>query len=335
MKIVQVDFSSDDYIEQINRFLEGNPKASIFHTPQWNIIVEDVYQTQFCYFVAMLGDEIAGVMPCHLVRNGRFKTIIYSPPRIFEVSYGGPIAIGDIVQQTLICSKLIKFAGNRELGNVVSLFNSPENTDWTEYGNWQKQVFKTAYVDLSLNIDEIWRNSIDGKRRNMIRKAEKNRVEVEVCRTEKFAEYFDLIQQMSQRTGISFGLEEYYRRILESFGMYDMARLYLARYEGVYLSGGIFLKYGKMCYYWHGATGSNVPNLGQGEFIQWQVIQWAKQSGCRWYDLVGIEKERLPNIAEFKLGFTNNIVNFHYVRYRRLIDAVAWRFNRILQLGVN
>ena len=335
VKEMKIIWAKPSFCHQIDLFLEDNPSASIFHTPRWNQIVADVFHTRFFYLVAMSGNKIIGAMPCHIVRRHHFDFVCYSLPRIFEVSYGGPVANGDVAQQACICRKLVCSAGRIKLGNVVSLFNSPENTSWTEDGNWQRRTLETAYVDLMLSLEEIWNNSINGKRRNMIRKAEKNGVELEVCGAEKVSAYFEIVQQMTQRTGITLKPEEYYRRILESFGPHDMARLYLARHKGVYLSGGIFLKYGQLCYYWHGATASNVPNLGQSELIQWQVIQWAKQSGCRWYDLVGVEREKLPNIAKFKLGFTRNLVPFHSVRYTRFVDKVVRRVTYTFLRGGN
>ena len=115
------------------------------------------------------------------------------------------------------------------------------------------------------------------------------------------------------RTSLKIQPKSYYQAILQCFGTNDQVRLYIAFHKGRALTGGIFLRYGPGCYYWVGATADNVSNLGRGELIQWQVIQWVKEAGCQWYDLVGIERDRLPHIARFKLGFTNDIRRFHHV----------------------
>ena len=135
---------------------------------------------------------------------------------------------------------------------------------------------------------------------------------------------------MSRRTGIAFHSKEYYRRVMETFAPQDMARIYVSKYMGEYLSGGIFLRYGQICYHWHGVSGARTRNMGQGELIQWHVIRWAKESGCRWYDLVGVERERMPSLAKFKMSFTKNLVPFHNVSYRRLVDAVARRIGHTI-----
>ncbi|MBD3182834.1 peptidoglycan bridge formation glycyltransferase FemA/FemB family protein [Candidatus Poribacteria bacterium] len=330
MKIEKVDLRVASETKNIDMFLENNPGSSIFHTSDWNKVVTEVFNTDFFYLVAKENDNIIGVMPCHLVTQCHCHHICYCPPRIYEVSYGGPVAEGDNQRQANICRKLVSAAGKTKLGIAVSLFNSPENTSWTEEvcpqsnGNtWDRKAFETAYVDMSMSLEDIWTKSINSKKRNMIRKAQKNQVTVEFGGLEKLDAYYSIMQQMTEQTGVKFQIKEYYRRIMEAFAHKDMARIYLSKYMGKYLSGGIFLKYKQICYHWHGATGSGIRNMGQGELIQWHIIQWAKESGCRWYDLVGVEREKMPTLARFKMSFTKNLVPFHRVRYRRLVDALA------------
>ena len=129
------------------------------------------------------------------------------------------------------------------------------------------------------------------------------------------------------------GAEKVYARVLETFWQSDAARVYLAFQDGQPLAGGIFLRFGSTAYYWHGANASGAPNLGQGELIQWHVIQWAKEKGCRWYDLVGVEKERLPRIAEFKLGFSRNLVPFRFVGHTPLRIRVLRRIATVVREG--
>jgi lipid II:glycine glycyltransferase (peptidoglycan interpeptide bridge formation enzyme) len=68
--------------------------------------------------------------------------------------------------------------------------------------------------------------------------------------------------------------------------------------------------------YWLGLNAEKMPNLGQGELLQWEAILKAKSAGCITYDLCYIEKERLPKIYEFKKGFSQFEVPVHLVRIR-------------------
>ena len=76
--------------------------------------------------------------------------------------------------------------------------------------------------------------------------------------------------------------------------------------------------------------------MGQNELIQWHVIQWLKTSGCRMYDMVGIEKERLPNIALFKMGFVGEMLPFEYIHFTPLRNRLyrgVYYLTRPLEAG--
>lgn len=311
-KIEPVNVSNTKISKAIDAFLMDSNCATIFHTTEWNRIASEQFGTELLYFMALNRQTIVGALPCHFVRNGRFTLIAYCPPRIFEVSYGGPVAIGTKAEE--ISKALVKSVVRSRLNTFVNIFNSPLNTEWTNKSGIKNiKSFDTAYVDLKPSLNLIWSSSINGKKRNKIRKAQRENVEVKQCAISDLDIYYSIVQQMSQRTGIKIQPKSYYQAILQYFGTNDQARLYIAFNKGRALAGGIFLRYGPGCYYWVGATADSVPNLGQGELIQWQVIQWAKEAGCQWYDLVGIERDRLPQIARFKLGFTNDMRKFHYV----------------------
>ena len=230
-----------------------------------------------------------------------------------------------------VCQNLVQAAAHAGIGVVVDIFNSPQNTGWATTTGWRKvTAFESAYVDLNHSLDEIWKSSLNSKRRNMVRKATESGVQVQHRDVDSLDQYYTLVKEMSQRTGLGLKPKVYYRRILETFGPRDQARLYLAFHDGGPLAGGIFLRYQATCYYWVGATGNRVANLGQGELLQWHAVQWAKEAGCRQYDLVGIERERLPQIARFKLGFTSNIVPFHHVSYATLTSRLVRRAQNLL-----
>jgi len=321
--IRKVPLSQEIAIRQIEECLPGMEGATIFHTPMWNRIVAQEFNTQFFFLVSERDGCPNGVMACHLVAESDGRTVCHSPPRMFEIPYGGPVATGPEVRRVVL--SLIKAASRSNHIRQLTLFTSPEVADWPVPRLWKWGELVTARVDLQPPLQDIWMHSLDGKRRNMIRKAEKRGVKIRHGGNELLHPYYELVEQMAHRTGLCLRPKRYYAQVLDAFGCSDMARLYLTFHDGRPLAGGIFLRYASTAYYWHGATGDDVPNLGQGELIQWHVIQWAKEAGCHWYDLVGIERERLPHIARFKLGFSEHLAPFRSVNYVPLVYRVLRR----------
>jgi CelD/BcsL family acetyltransferase involved in cellulose biosynthesis len=316
-----------DLVERLAGFVGVCPRASVFHTLEWNRIVERIFATDFTYLVVTDGEEILGAMPCHLVLRDMAGDVCYSPPRLFEVPYGGPLLsepAGHSVAETL-------FRGAARLGHraAVDVFSGPENSAWVMESGFSPRRFETAYVDLVPDIEAIWMKSLDANRRNMIRKAEKSGVEVRSWGLDGLREYMAMATDIAGRAGFGTQPAEYYAAVLEALAPSDKARLYLAHRGGRALAGGLFLRHRDFCYYWHGASAADAGNLGQGEMIQWEVIRWARSVGCSWYDLVGVEPDRLPGIARFKLGFTKRTVPFYHCHYRRLFDRVFLKARRI------
>jgi lipid II:glycine glycyltransferase (peptidoglycan interpeptide bridge formation enzyme) len=81
--------------------------------------------------------------------------------------------------------------------------------------------------------------------------------------------------------------------------------------------------------YWLGFSSENVPNLGQGELLQWEAIKRMKNYGCKYYDLCYIEKDRLPHIYRFKKGFSKNEIEVGTSNKRPISYKIINRINKI------
>jgi lipid II:glycine glycyltransferase (peptidoglycan interpeptide bridge formation enzyme) len=51
-----------------------------------------------------------------------------------------------------------------------------------------------------------------------------------------------------------------------------------------------------------GATGNRGMKLNGSYLLQWGMIKWLKEQGCRLYDLCGINPTINPNVYSFKKG---------------------------------
>ena len=303
----------------LSAFIKNSHNGTIFHTIEWNRIIREIFQTDFYLLLAENHETILGMMPLHLVRMDPLRVNAYSPPRFFEVPYGGPAFKKGLSYQE--CSNILEMFLDKTsyIENGISIYlHTAPNPDLIGNAYQEKsRILETGFVLLDPSLDDIWMG-IKSKRRNMIRKAEKSQVTVSWGGRELLDDYYPMAVELSKRSGIRLQPKDYYKRVLERFGPGDEARIYLAKYQGRYLSGGIFLRFGEKGYYWHGASYPGMKNMGQNELIQWQVIQWLKASGCTLYDMIGIEKERLPHIALFKLGFVNEIASFEYIHFTPL-----------------
>lgn len=133
---------------------------------------------------------------------------------------------------------------------------------------------------------------------------------------------------MHNKSGLKSKPETYYRDIMDIYFKKKQAVILLAEKDNEVISGIILIGNKYIMHYWQGASKKGVPNLGQGELLQWEAIKRAKQNRCHYYDLCVVEKERLPNIAIFKLGFSKNIVPFYHLTKKPMSFRILSRIQR-------
>lgn len=130
----------------------------------------------------------------------------------------------------------------------------------------------------------------------------------------KLDDFYILMQETGRRDNFCIRSKEYYKKILVAFG--EDARLYMCYSpQGMPLSGAIAVRYGDRVSYVYGASTAKQRNLMPNYLMQWQMINWAIESGCRIYDFMGIphfEDENHPNygVYRFKKGFNGTAVQY-------------------------
>jgi lipid II:glycine glycyltransferase (peptidoglycan interpeptide bridge formation enzyme) len=97
--------------------------------------------------------------------------------------------------------------------------------------------------------------------------------------------FYGLMQDLSQRKPIGVRNKEYYERILSEYG--SDARLLLARTRERHVAAVLCLAYGRECSYMYGATAGDKGNANPVQGMHWEMIKWAKQRGCSFYDFAG------------------------------------------------
>jgi lipid II:glycine glycyltransferase (peptidoglycan interpeptide bridge formation enzyme) len=176
------------------------------------------------------------------------------------------------------------------------------------------QMRSTIWVDLTAPEEEILARQHHKTRYNT-RLAQRKGVEVTAGTVEDIDAWYDMYEVTAQRDGFSIHGREYYRQVMETLGARDMARLFVARHEGDLLAGTIAFAFGHLAQYMYGASSNTKRNLMAPYLTQWRGMQWAKERGCRIYDLWGIpdvleENEDLWGVYRHKRGYGGEIVRY-------------------------
>jgi hypothetical protein len=314
---------SSGQLREITSFLDSS-FCTIFHEPDFNRVVSEIFDTKFSYGMVYDRDgRLTALCPYHSKRQG-LSTMTFSNPAMYGLPYGGwvskskEVSVAELFERTRLSTT-----------EALTYWSMPQivGNDYEKVRNARN--FQTAIIDLGKDVDFIWNNVINSKRRNMIRKARNNNVLIASVGHSGLKTYFQLTKATHWGVGYDSRMEEYYSRVLDIYIPKKQAIILLAKSNAITVSGIVLLKNRHICHYWIGASEKPVSNLGQGELLQWEAIRWAKNSGSRYYDLCVIESERLPNIALFKLGFSRHIVPFYCITKRTIAFRILSRMQKI------
>ena len=149
--------------------------------------------------------------------------------------------------------------------------------------------------------------------RRKIRIAVKNNVEVKIHGSEMAETFYQIMKETCERDGFELRSAAYFAKILDVFG--DKARLYMAYYEGEPIAGAISVLWGDKVWYFYGASSNSNRKVMPNYLLQWEMIKWAIEEGCKIYDFRGVagvidENNPLFGLYRFKHRFDGTYIEF-------------------------
>jgi lipid II:glycine glycyltransferase (peptidoglycan interpeptide bridge formation enzyme) len=329
-----------------NTFIESCPYGHVLQSWEWGEVKERSGQTALRLAVVDGGEIQAAAQ------------IFVRPfaPGLGQVAYlpKGPVL--DYEDVDLLDEVIAALQPVAREQRVISLKIEPEVTEpgcvASHFLRWglepapPVQMRSTIWVDLESSEEDILARQKQKTRYN-IRLAERRGVEVSTGCLQDLEEWYAMYAVTARRDGFSIHSRDYYRSVLEALQPDGMARLLLARHEGDLLAGIIVFAFGHRAQYMYGASSDLKRNLMAPYLVQWRGMQWARERGCRVYDLWGIpdrldESEELWGVYRHKRGYGGKVVR--YIGAFDLVQAPLrqWAlenlarplFKRVARLGV-
>ncbi len=163
---------------------------------------------------------------------------------------------------------------------------------------------------------------------------------------EAAARFFALLHETSLRNAFAVHEPAYYESLLRHFG--DDALVAFATVDGHDAVGLVALRQGAEAIYLYGGSSSQHRVRGAAQVLQADAMRWAREAGCRRYDLWGIPVDDPPTEAlakgqvartngdcwdglyQFKTGFGGEIVRYPQTLERRYHPVLGYVARRLL-----
>jgi len=208
----------------------------------------------------------------------------------------------------------------------------------------QKEL--TSVIDLTQDLDIIWRNMDKNSTRYRIKRAKKEGIKIRI--NEGYDQFFQIYRSFIQKKGIKSLFDVFGVRSTNLETMKKYGKLFVAEYDGEILVGTIYLKDNSNLEAWIGASkrlevdrvkASIISDASR--LIDWEAIKYAKEKGIKEYDLGGLwskeeaETDRTKKgINSFKLSFGGEIVTrYSYQKIYSKICNLAYNLYNLKNLG--
>lgn len=125
--------------------------------------------------------------------------------------------------------------------------------------------------------------------------------------------FADLMETTGKRDKFLVRNKAYFSNMLKALGAHS--RLYLAYLGDLPISGTLACQYGDKVWYMYGASSNEHRNVMPNYLLQWDMIRWALETGCRIYDFRGVSGDLSPEnplygLYRFKKGFNGDFCEF-------------------------
>ncbi|QRN82923.1 peptidoglycan bridge formation glycyltransferase FemA/FemB family protein [Chloroflexota bacterium] len=291
-------------------FIQKHPDAHLLQTPNWGDLKSDYGWTP-----EYLRQGDLGVMI--LFRRLPLGLTVAYVPR-------GPVGTGDWPKLWEAVDAL-----SRER-HAIFLRVEPEiwepvPDDFTEThlpgfqpSQQTTQPPRTVLIDIS-GTEEDWLAAMKPKTRYNIRLAQ--RKDVIIQQNSDVSAFHQLMETTGERDAFGIHSLDYYQAAYDHFAPDGTCTLLMASHEGQPLAGLMAFAQGNTAWYLYGASNNRERNRMPTYLLQWEAMRWAKEKGCRTYDLWGVpdqpeseleakfadRSDGLWGVYRFKRGFGGEV----------------------------
>ena len=226
--------------------------------------------------------------------------------------YGGPIVSNEMNSKFLSNFEEEFFKYCKEYNIVAEFIRFNPYIKNQEIFTKNISVIKnrtTVCLNLDKSIDDIWKDDINSKNRNMIRKAEKNALSVEIKNDySTFKEIYEETMGKVSADGYYYFKHSYYDN-MEKDSNYIMFNVKL---EEETVASAIFMEYGDYFHYHLAGSKRDYLKLAPNNLLLWEAIKYANKNGHKLFHFGGgLTNSPEDNLFKFKSSFSKDSLDFY------------------------
>ncbi|MEQ9186994.1 MAG: GNAT family N-acetyltransferase [Cryomorphaceae bacterium] len=305
-----------------DEFVENHHDSMVFHSRAY---INALRQTNaFDVRPRFLFDEekLVGLLFVVILKSSR-KMLTRFTQR--SVSFGGPLSEGNNTRY--LDSLLTDWTSEGSLYTEIRCYKSMEwaRENLKKFG-FDYEPHLDILIDLS-NTERVW-NTLKSKKRQRIRKAEKNGIEVSYEMNPSQSELsssYALLNELYQRIKLPIPKEDGFIGLCTVLKEQKKLLLVTLKKDSALLGFRLVLLHKDLIYDWYAADKAGYRNLAINEMAVWHVIKWGGEQQYKVFDFGGAgHPEKEYGVRDFKLQFGGEVVNFG--RYQKIHKILMMKF---------
>lgn len=335
MRLLRVVPASEVGALAWDAFVEHSEDAWFWHTSAYREAIGTWPTRADVSGAAVDDDRVVAVLPLHAVRL-RLGRIV---PFTELDSQGGPAFADDLDegQRALASDTLagyVRCLARTRRARAVRIRTSPLAPARRRSGAEPAPLLGAAaessltwLSDLSAGPDASW-NSLQGRARTSIRKAEKVGVTVRTATADDLDAYYRLHVDNYGRTGTRPHARAYFEAIWRDVLPTGRCVVLMAELDGVVVAAQNFAMHKEGAWYWTGAASDAGLRSGANALLQWRGMCVAHKRGVRWFDHGEAFPEatgKLRGLSDFKRSFGGAMTPV----CRGMLDLSTWPWRAV------
>jgi serine/alanine adding enzyme len=310
------DSIDEDLIQSIECFLGKKNEFSAFHSPSFFESLKTDRKNKPFYVVYESEGEILGLMLVNRQVQIPLPGVGFFSSR--DVIASPPLLLGENP------SWILKRLFTEYLRHSLPVYTQIRGFDDEELGEmgFRREDHLNIIIDLTKTEDELWKD-VHSKRRNEIRKAKKQGVEVRrSVHLEELEHSYAILKEVYHRAQLPLQSFAHFASLLSSGLLFNFVAVKEDRIIGCLLA---IHGQGVIYDYYAGADQSEYANH-PNDLLPWEVMRWAKTNGYHTFDFGGAGKPTVPyGVREYKKKFGGEIIVSN--RSERINFPVIYKFS--------
>ena len=200
-----------------------------------------------------------------------------------------------------LLENMIRYCKNNNLNSIE--FRASETKFPSETKHFRTDLGHVLKIDKAEK--EIFKSFSENTKRN-IKKAQKEKVIIKLRNDEEGIRVFYKMQcETRKKHGLPPQPYKFFLNLLKLIVFQGMCDILLAKHNGKFIAGAVYLKIGKKILYKFGASFSKYHHLRANHFIMWEAIRRHRLEGYENFDFGRTEFEN-EGLRRFKLGFNTD-----------------------------